>query len=199
MSEIASINLYVPPKTKVYADWSRYQCEDFTPTARQLSIIEAVQSALDTKLYYTIDVVEHCKAYLGVTAEQAAVGIEYVENGDVGMDFFYARHYLEAKRDFEIERIALDRLKPRVGQVLGTLVFSDQKRNTSMVITKISSNGMLLDLTGKRGAYRVNLSCNSRQIEQAMNRAFDREARDDDFNDFVATTLVETTTGLFSA
>lgn len=198
MSEIKPVHQYVAPEVKVHDDWARYQWDDFVPSARQLTIIEAVQSALDKKLFYTVDVVEHCKAYLGVTAEQAAVRIEYVENGDVGMDFYYARRYLEAKHGFEIERIALEKLNPRVGKVLGTLVFSDLKRNTGMTITEISNGGKLFDLTGKRGAYKVALSCTARQIENAMNRAFEKGSRKDGFDEFCNPSAVKTETGLFA-
>lgn len=197
MSELKLVSKYVAPEAKVHDDWARHQCEDFTPTERQLTVIAAVQSALDTKLFYTVDVVAHCKAYLCVTEEQAAVGIERVENGDLGMDLYYARRYLEAKHGFALERLALEKLKPRVGKTLGTLVFSDFKRNTQMVITEISNGGKLFDLTGKRGAYKVSMSCTTRQIENAINRAFEKGLRKDGFDDFCNPRAVKTETDIF--
>ncbi len=190
---------YVAPQSGVSADWARYQCDEYQPTERQLPIIEAVQSALDAKLYYTVDVLEHCKSYLAITPEQASVNTERVEGGNFGFDCYYARRYIEARQGHEAERIALARLNPHVGQNLGTLIFSDFKRNTGMTITAISEGGKLFDLSGKRGAYKVSLSCTAKQIENAMNRAFEQGSRKDKFDTFVSLYVVKPAAPLFDA
>lgn len=184
MTDTATTSRYIAVSDP-YKDWTLRECEDYSPTERQCTIIEAVQSALDAKLFYTSDVLEHCKVFLGVTPDQAAVGAKNVEGGDVGMDCYYARGYLEAQRCHKIARISLDRLKPRVGQCLGTLVFNDFKRTTGVTVTEYSG-GKILHASGKRGAYTVTLSCTAIQIENAINRAFERKQRKDNFDSFVA-------------
>jgi hypothetical protein len=158
----------------------------------------AVQSALDAGLFYTSAVLAHCIDFLGVTAEQAAVNTQRVEGGNIGMDCYYARNCIEAKRGHEAERLTLFRLNPHVGKLLGTLVFSDMKRCTGMTITAISSGSKLFDISGKRGSHTVNCSCTARQIESAMNRAFEIGARKNDFKAFCAPSAVTTENGLFA-
>lgn len=190
---------YIAPETQTHKDWAGHKCEDYKPTERQLIVIEAVQSALDAKCFYTDMVLEHCKKYLAITPEQAAVNTERVEGGNFGMDCYYARNYIEAQLGHESERIALNRLNPRVGQDLGVLIFSDFKRNTGMTITAISAGGKLFDLCGKRGAYKVSLSCTAKQIEHAMNRAFQQGSRKDNFDKFVSLYVVKPAAPLFDA
>jgi len=179
-----TVSRYVPCPSDIYLDWSGHQCEDFKPTDRQLICIEAVQSALDANLFYTTDMVAHCKAYLGVTPEQAASNRSKVEGGDCGYDFYYARSYLKAQFGHQADRSSIERLKPYVGQVLGTLVFGDFKRTTGMVVTEVCEGGKLITATGKRGSYGVVLKCTARQIENAMDRAFERKSRKTDSNAF---------------
>lgn len=185
MDQIKTSFHYVPV-VDPYKDWQGRQSEDFTPTERQLVVIAAVRAALQEKMFYTSDVLAFCKTFLGISAEQAAVGAGSVEGGSFGLDLYYARDWIGLQEGHAAESKAKERLKPFVGQALGTLVFNDMKRNSGMVITAIGE-GKVFTLTGKRGAYKVTLTCSARQIENAMNRAFERGTRKDDFNSFVHT------------
>lgn len=173
---------YSLPVGRVHDDWSGCKLESFIPTDRQKLVIEAVKSALDSKLHYNNDVLKYCIESLGVTPEQGKVGAIRVEGGDVGMDCYYARDYLRHMHERAAERRSLAMLKPFIGQVLGTLVFSDFKRNTGMTVKEMGDDLRTLTLKGKRGRYTVELICTARQIENAMNRAFENKLRKDTFD-----------------
>lgn len=63
---------------------------------------------------------------------------EKVENGDFGMDCYYARCYLETQERIERECLALQELAPAIGMQLGTLVFSDLKSTTGATVIGFS-------------------------------------------------------------
>lgn len=64
---------YVPPSRGIHDDWDGCKLESYTPTERQKSVIEAVKSALESKQFYTDEVLKYCIDYLGVTPEQSKV------------------------------------------------------------------------------------------------------------------------------
>lgn len=175
---------YVPPSRGIHDDWDGCKLESYTPTERQKSVIEAVKSALESKQFYTDEVLKYCIDYLGVTPEQSKVGAGRVEGGDFGMDCYFARDYLRHAQEHADARNSLAMLKPFVGQDLGTLVFNnDFKRNTGMTVKALSDNQKEITLQGKRGRFVVELVCTARQIENAMDRAFEKAMRKDTFND----------------
>jgi len=173
---------YTPPEGGTYADWRRNEMEDFKPTPRQQVIINSVQAALDAKMFYTEEVYDFCVKLLQVTPEQAKVGANTVQNGEVGMDFYYARQCIRCQKTFEAERQAFAKLNAFVGMKLGTLVFSDFKRTTNMVVTAVSTDPRQITATGKRGAYSVELSCSAMQIWNAYERATEQGKRKDALN-----------------
>lgn len=160
-----------------YKDWQRCEHADFVPNARQQLVADAVQKALDSGLYYSKDVVAFCKRELHVTEEQEGVGAKRVENGEVGMDCYYARKYLDKQRELSKARNVLKLLQPKAGQLLGTLMFSDYKRNTGAVITQVSEDGMSITVQGKRGAAVATFTCSPLQVANAMDRAAERGLR----------------------
>ena len=183
---------YVPPSRGIHDDWDGCKLESYTPTERQKSVIEAVKSALESKQFYTDEVLKYCIDYLGVTPEQSKVGAGRVEGGDFGMDCYFARDYLRHAREYAAARNSLSMLKPFVGQDLGTLVFNDFKRNTGMMVKVLSDDQKEITLQGKRGRFVVEMVCTARQIENAMNRAFEKAMRKDTFNDVYKLNDIET-------
>jgi hypothetical protein len=180
--ETIDITNYAPPATDPHKEWTRYQAADFTPSARQEVLIEVLKSALGAGLYYTSDVLAHCKTVLGITPEQAEPGTKTVEGGWFGMDCYYARGYLDARKRLDAEAKAWQKLAPQVGDKLGTLTFNDFKRNTSMVIVEILEGA--LKLAGKRGAAGVSLVATASQIGNAMDRAAERGQRKSGFAEY---------------
>jgi hypothetical protein len=176
---------YVLPTPSAYQEWSRYVCRDFVPTERQKQVIAAVQAALDAKLFYSNEVRKFCANWLGLTSIQAVISADRVEGGEFGMDCYFARGYLDSRRQFEAEDAAHQKLTPRLGMPLGTLMFNDFKRNTGMVITELLPDARL-KLRGKRGRYIVILECTALQIAHAIDRAVERGLRKDCFDMFVA-------------
>lgn len=173
---------YELPETDTYDDWRMRVAEDFAPTQRQQLVMEAVQAALDAKLYYTSDVLAFCITHMGVTPEQAGKQSKTpVEGGWVGMDCYYARDALGHQATFAELRKVTEVLNPYVGQDLGTLIFNDFKRNTGMRVIAISENRRKLTLEGKRGRYKVTLECTPVQIKNAMDRAANKGSRKDTF------------------
>lgn len=173
--EAGTLSKYTPPATDPHKEWSRYQAADFAPTERQKDLIAVIQSALDAKLFYTSEVLVHCRTVLGLSTEQVAAGGSYVEGGWFGMDCYYARGYIQARASIDAESKAWARLAPQVGDHLGTLTFSDYKRNTGMVIVAVLDGGV--KLTGKRGASTVSLEATATQIGNAMDLAAERGHR----------------------
>jgi hypothetical protein len=172
---------YVLPTPSAYKDWAGCQRREFLPTERQRSVIEAVQAALDTNLFYTDEVREFCAQRLCITAAQAHVRADKVEGGEFGMDCYYARGYLKSRQEIAAEDAAYRKLAPRGGLPLGTLMFNDYKRNTGMVIEELLPEGRL-KLRGKRGRYVVTLECTALSIGYAIDRAAEHGLRKDRFD-----------------
>lgn len=152
-------------------DWDGCEFELFEPTKRQKTIIAAVQSALNADFFYARDVLKHCVDFLGVTPEQALVGADHVEGGAFGMDCYFARRFIDATKRRAQERSALHYLNPQVGQKLGTLVFSNYKRNTGMVIISVSDDRKSIAIKGRRGLLNVSTVCNALGIINAAKLA----------------------------
>lgn len=179
MAEITAA--YELPAHGTYADWKRRELRDFVPDTRQALVVEAVREALAAGMYYTSDVFAFCAKLLGVTAEQAQVQAKKVENGEVGMDVYYARDYLRARERFAAEDANLAKLKPHVGQSLGTLMFNDYKRNTGCTVTAVSDDGRGITVEAKRGKVTVQFDCDASQIAKAMDRAAEQGLRKGNF------------------
>lgn len=168
----------------VYQEWDGCKREDYAPSDRQMLVIQAVKTALEEKLFYSDDVLKRASKILGVTEEQAASGASVVQGGHFGMECYYARQYIEAQRAYAIDRAYAKQLQPHKGMKLGTLVFNDSKRNTSVEIVEVEERGRMLTLHGKRGNTTVAMTCTATQVAYALDRAAQRELRKDGFAEF---------------
>lgn len=169
---------YVPP-ADVYKDWTGCKRYDYKPSERQMPVIHAVQLALHEKLFYTKDVLAYVIKTLAISDEVCAVGKGKVEGGNVGMDVYYARDFVEASATHKAELAACARMGLAVGKKLGALVLSDHKRNTGMTITAALEDKVTFTVEGKRGANVVRTTLSALAIMRAIDRAFDKEYRKD--------------------
>lgn len=167
-------------------DWSgaKYSA-DFVPNARQQIVIDAVQTALNEGKYYTSDVLARCIELLNIDAHTASMN--FGEGGIVGMDCYYARGYIDAKKAREASLKTFNEMALREGDELGILVFTDYKRTTGVKITGISEGGSTFTFTGKRGAYTVTGTGSTDQLKCAIDRAFSTGKRKTDYAAFLAT------------
>lgn len=167
-----------------YKDWAAHQHTSFVPTPRQQPVIDAVRAALDSGLYYTKDVLAFCADRLGVSPEDRAKGATRVEGGDLGMDCYYARCYLDAVKQRALESAAHESLRPVEGMKLGVLRFNDFKRTSACVVTAVEGNS--ISFTGKRGAVTIAGKAKALQVAYAMDRAASAKQRPTTFAQFVA-------------
>lgn len=178
---------YTPANARaIFDEWHGCKEPGFTPKERHLPIIQAIKEALASGLKYTDDVAKFAGDRLGVPAEIRKLNAEKVENGDFGMDCYYARCYLETQERIERERLALQELAPAIGMQLGTLVFSDFKRTTGVTVIGFDDEAKTkIRLSGKRGSAMYEMTAGAVQINNAITRAFERGNRKDDFAAFV--------------
>lgn len=181
---LATHPVYVLPGN-VYEEWIGCEGLTFQPNQRQQIVIEAVRTALNEGLRYTSQVHERCVELLQPSAEDLEVQKTKVEGGAVGMDFYYARGYIAAQQAFAAEREALSLLKPQVGMQLGTLMFNDFKRTTSVRVIEVMPDVLTLRLQGTRGSQTVQFTCGAVAVKAAMERAAERDLRKGGFADYV--------------
>ena len=171
-------------RSSLHDHWSGCERRGFVPTANQQLVIAEVQSALDAGLYYTSEVREHCARAIGLSEEADQANFENfrVEGGVFGMDCYYARRYLDARKVHAAEDDARARLRPFVGQRLGTIVFSDFKRCTGAFISKVEAEK--LELQCKRGSHLLTYEVSVLNVKHAIDRAAEKKLRKDDFDGF---------------
>lgn len=169
-----------------HKDWAGNQTRGFTPDERQQLVIEVVRRAIeDEGLYYTKDVYAFCVKQLIPTSDDLAKSAMRVQGGEVGMDLYYARNYLDARKRIAKEDQAKDQLRPHVGMVLGTLTLQDLKRCTGAVITAVK--GHELTLQAKRGTVGICFTTTTLGLRYAMERAYERKQRKTSFAEFCNT------------
>lgn len=167
----------------VYADWARNETRDFVPDDRQKLVIEVVRRAIEEEgLYYTKDVYAFCVKQLIPSPDDLAKGARVVEGGQVGMDLYYARQYLDARKRFALEDQVAAQLRPQVGMVVGTLTLQDLKRYTGATITAV--NGDELNLQVKRGSVEVRFTTTPLGLSRCMERAYEKKQRKTSFAEF---------------
>lgn len=178
--EIAALaGTYVPLDKPSHEDWRGVEREDFIPSARQLQAITAVRVCLNEGLFYTVDVLARFIELLGIPPAVSGSRREKVEGGEVGMDAYYARKYVEAQATYMAERAAAAKMALVVGSKLGTIRLSDMKRYTSLVVESVLPTGMHFRLTGKRGSTGIAVEMTALAIQRAIDRAFDAKQRKD--------------------
>lgn len=164
-------------------DWASNETRDFVPDERQKLVIEVVRRATEEeKLYYTRDVYAFCVKQLNPSSVDLEKRTKTVEGGEVGMDLYYARQYLDARKRFALEDEAQAALKPCVSMKLGTLVFNDFKRITGAHIVAVDV--ITLTLQGKRGINTIQLATTALAVRNAMERAVERKLRKTNFAEF---------------
>lgn len=172
-------------RSSLHDSWSGCELRGFVPNANQQLVIDVVRSALDAGLYYTRDVRDHCARAIGLNAVDDKANFQNmpVEGGVFGMECYYARKYLDARKVHAAEDEVSARLRPHVGQRLGTVMFNDFKRCTGAVITKVA--GEKLELQCKRGTSLLTFEVSVLSVKHGIDRAAEKKLRKDDFDGFV--------------
>lgn len=170
-------------------DWNRDQKSarhpDYTPTARQRVLIAAVEKALDDGIFYNNDLRDRVAKDLAVDEATLARNNLNVVNGDFGHDIYQARLYVEAFRKRDDDKKVGSQLLLRVGENIGTLVFIDFKKTTSVVVTAITEAGDV-HINGKRGGCEVTGAVSMSAIRASLDRAMHKGYRKDGYEAFVA-------------
>ena len=166
--------------------WMAAQSPSFKPTARQQLLMDAVAKALDDGAFYNSDVDEHVAKALGVTLEQRARNSRGVEGGDFGYDVYNASRAVQAQRSNAKSREFAKALNLKPGDVLGTLVFNDGKVTTGVKVNGLNDSGLVVTVTGKRGAATLNGEVGIDRLAAAMDSAKERGKRKDGYAEFVA-------------
>jgi hypothetical protein len=179
-----SIRYELPPAGKCYDEWLMHKAPHFSPTPRQKLVMDAAARAIDSGLFYNVDVNAAVAKDLGVTAEQLARNTQRVDGGDFGYDVYFARGAVEAHRYRRMlaETAAALSLKP--GDKVGTLIFNDGKRTTGAVVETIGESGVSLVVQGKRAGKPIGLRCNVEALARAIRTAQERGARKDTYEEF---------------
>jgi hypothetical protein len=176
---------YIPIDPKnLFDDWRLAKRRGFEPNPRQRLLMDAVARARKEGLYYTTEVSKRVAELVRFDMSQNT-GEQRVEGGDFGMDVYYARRALEARSTFEQEDVAARDLQLHAGAALGTLVFTDFKRTTGVMLLE-PVDAWTWKFEGKRGAARVTGTASVLQLKYAIERASERGLRADTYTEFVA-------------
>ena len=166
-----------------YKDWRLNCTRGFVPDARQALVIDAVRKAIEEEeLFHTADVYAFCVKQLAPPPEDLAKNTRSVEHGEVGMDLYYAREYLDAQKRFQARDLAAAQLMPSPGLQLGTLVLPDLKRYTGARIEAVEQDA--LTVLAKRGRTSCRFVLSAEDVRLCINWAFERKQRESDFDRF---------------
>jgi hypothetical protein len=85
----------------------------FTPDADQQWMMEIVAEALDAGVFYTSDMLEHVQKRLAnnLPSDYMTRCASSVEGGVLGMESYYARHAVSAKREHDVQVAAVAKIK----------------------------------------------------------------------------------------
>ena len=166
-----------------HKDWRLNCTRGFVPDARQVLVIDAVRKAIEEEeLFHTADVYAFCVKQLAPPPEDLAKNTRSVEHGEVGMDLYYAREYLDAQKRFQARDLAAAQLMPSPGLQLGTLVLPDLKRYTGARIEAVEQDA--LTVLAKRGRTSCRFVLSAEGVRLCINWAFERKQRKSDFDRF---------------
>lgn len=169
---------YAPPKDNgAGADWHGSLKDGYTPTERQKPIIDAVQKALDAGLFYGDDIRANVAEQLGVADPSGQV---------FSMDVHHAERYLDAKRQRDSGERDRKLLNPKVGDQLGTLVFTDGTTIKKATLTAVGEVGPVMQVSGMKGRSKFHLTTNPGAIMAAMDRAKEKGLRADGSEEYLA-------------
>ncbi|TJY57423.1 hypothetical protein E4T66_18625 [Sinimarinibacterium sp. CAU 1509] len=167
----------------MFDDWRGHARPDYRPTARQQTLVDAVAVALAHGHERVADV---CAAVAKELAIPEALLRRDDAQGGVYQDVYCAIQYLRHRADHRRHALAHEALAPVAGDILGTLVFNtNYKQTTGCVIESV--DGTSITLLGKRGALCVRLQSTALGIRYAMDAAAERGRRRDGWEEFLAT------------
>lgn len=183
---------YIPCSGIPFDEWRRCEHEDFAPTERQAVIMAAVAKAIDAGAYYSSDIRKLVAQDLGYEGS--------LEEGTLfSGDLYMARKALDAKRRYETERQVYKEMALRRGDKLGTLMFNDFKLTQSCWVIEVKEQSRQVVLEGKRGRATCHLLVDIVSIKWAIERAFERGKRKDDYQAFIASRSCPSTHVLWKA
>jgi hypothetical protein len=174
----------LPAAGKCHDEWQLHKAVEFTPTPRQQLVMDAAARAIDSGLFYNVDVNAAVAADLGVTREQLARNTQRVDGGDFGYDVYFARGAVEAIRYRHMLANTAAALSLKPGDNVGTLIFNDGKRTTGVVVETVGVDGASLVVQGKRAGKPIGLRCNVAALANAIRTAQERGGRKDTYEDF---------------
>lgn len=128
------------------------------PTAEMTVLMDAVGRALAANKHYSCDVLAYVLADMAgriVGDVEKGKGPGGVEGGVFGMDVYYARGAIDARRERAENAAALQRIV--VGQEFGTLKIGG-KRTCHCTVTAIRGYTVELSASRGRATYRVETS-----------------------------------------
>lgn len=178
------IGRYVPPSGKVYEDWNASgkapTNPHFRPTERQMAIMNAVERAIDSGLFYNNEVNEAVARLMGYEGPVSS-------DTDFAYDVYNARKAIEAKRRYAKLHSIASEMRLAVGQNLGTLIFNDAKITSSVcVLSVFEHDPTTVEVVGVRGASRIRLTVAVDAIKHAIERAHQAGKRKTSYEEFVA-------------
>lgn len=173
----------------LHNEWHMNQTRQFVPNPRQQLVMNAVGQALDDGLFYTEEVLAGVVTLLNIPESVCQIQTTNVENGDLGMDVYYARRAVEAQRQFKREDEDAKRLNLVVGDKLGVLVNNTLKRFNACKVTSV--NGANYSILGSRGGQMYVITTTSSSVITQMDRAFEHGLRKTNAEAFIASRAID--------
>jgi len=136
-----------PSTIAAYDRWKA----DKEPTPEMQALMDTVADALMQGLYYNVDVYAFVVERFDFTPEELQRDVGYVERGVVGMELYYARKRVDARKDAEDEAEARRHLALVAGMKLGELKFAAYSLMRNCVVEGVYASEVIIDVTqGKR-------------------------------------------------
>jgi len=180
---MSSCYVTIDPR-KLHADWCDYDHRGFAPNQRQRLLMDAIRQALAEGLFDS-EVVKNRVAQLVGYERASDTNVLNVHGGDFGMDVYYARRARDAEVRHQAEAHAASEMCLHPEDVLGTLVFSDYKRTTSVKLLE-AVDAWTWNFDGKRGSSRVTGTASVLLLKGAIDRAFEQGVRKGPYAQFLA-------------
>jgi len=149
-------------------------------------VLDAVQAGINAGIASTRDMVDFVAKRLAVSEDILARGKDRVENGDFGMDVYYARKSIQERALAQQGLTVAAALKLTPGQTVGHLVLNSGKPLLTATVESLNcETGRLVFVGSRRGrTYRVTLL--GSELVAAINRAAKERRRTDDYDALVA-------------
>lgn len=178
-----TVQYLLPDPRLLHDDWKLNRHRDFQPNPRQRLLMDAVAKALGERLHDSEDVKDRAAQLVGFDRSKST-NVLNVHGGDFGMDVYYARQAVAAQAEYASQADAAAEMRLTIGDSLGTLVFSDYKRTTSVKLLE-AVDAWTWRFEGKRGATRVTGTANALHFKNAIERACELQQRKANYAQFV--------------